>query len=120
MDSLMGKGFLYLAGPYTNELEAIRVQRFEALTCAAAWLLNQGHIVHSPITQGHAITDRHALPLSWDPFWKRQSLGMLEQAVGLVVLRLDGWQDSVGTQAEIEHAEAADMPVFYLNMADLV
>ena len=120
MEQLIGKGFLYLAGPYTHEYEEIRILRFEALTFAAAWLLNKGHVVHSPITQGHAITDRHALPLSWDAFWKRQSLGMLEQAAGLVVLRLDGWQGSVGTQAEIDYAEMEAIPVFYIDLADLV
>jgi len=105
---------IYLAGPYTHKDEAVRVARFEALTKKAAELMIDGHVVFSPITHGHAIAERHDLPLEFD-WWQHQCLKMLENAKRLIVVRIDGYAESVGVQAEIAYAEANNIPVGFVN-----
>ena len=110
----MKEGFIYLAGPYTDTDRDVREERFQALTQVAARLMNEGHVVHSPITHGHTIAERHPMPLVWD-FWRVQSLRMLEQAAVMYVVMLPGWEDSTGVQAEIDHAILLDIEILYVE-----
>lgn len=96
---------IYLAGPYSHKDEAIRIERFEALTKKAAQLM---HVVFSPITHGHAIAERHDLPLDF-AWWGSQCLEMLKNAKKLIVLRIDGYA------VEIKFAETNGIPVSYVN-----
>ena len=105
---------IYLAGPYSHKDEAVRVARFEALTKKAVQLMMDGHVVFSPITHGHAIAERHDLPLEF-VWWSHQCLTMLEKAKKLIVLRIDGYAESVGVQAEIRYAEKNNIPIGYVN-----
>ena len=106
---------IYLAGPYSHDDQEIREQRFEALTKKAAQLMMDGEIVFSPITHGHTIAERHELPLEF-VWWSHQCLGMLSVAERLIVLRLDGYAESIGVNAEIRHAEALGIKIEYLNV----
>lgn len=118
MEKLKDQGFVYLGGPYTHRDPGVRAWRFKHLTAAAAYLLNRGFVVHSPITHGHVIASSHEVPESWE-FWRRQSLGMLDQAAGLIVLPLPGWRKSVGLADEIEHAMARDKPIHYITFREI-
>ena len=112
----MEDGFDYLAGPYSHINKHVMQQRFEQLTEVAAILKNEGHVIYSPITQGHAIHERHTMPTGWDEFWRRQSLNILSQASRLIVVTLDGWKTSVGTQDEIKHViTSMDIPIRYVD-----
>lgn len=106
---------IYLAGPYSHDDQNIREQRFEALTKKAAQLMIDGHVVFSPITHGHTIAERHELPLSFE-WWATQCLGMLNVAERLIILRLDGYVESIGVNAEIRHAEALGIKIEYVNV----
>ena len=106
---------IYLAGPYSHEDETVRVARFEKLTKKAAELMIDGFTVFSPITHGHAIAERHDLPLDFD-WWQHQCLDMLSRASKLVVLRLDGYAESRGVAAEIAHAEKLSINIEFINI----
>jgi len=105
---------IYLAGPYTHKDGAVRVARFEALTKKAAQLMNDGFTVYSPITHGHAIAERHDLPLDF-AWWSNQCLDMLSRATTLFVLRLDGYAESIGVAAEIAYAEQLNIKIEFIN-----
>jgi len=105
---------IYLAGPYSHKDEAVREERFEALTKKAAELMLGGIVVFSPITHGHAIAQRHDLPLEFE-WWQHQCITMLGLASRLIVLQLDGHAESVGVAAEIAFAEKHGISIGYVN-----
>jgi hypothetical protein len=60
---------------------------------------------------GHPLV-RYGLPVDWS-FWERLARPQLERCDEMVVLTLDGWQESVGVQAELRHASVLRKPVRY-------
>ena len=106
---------IYLASPYTHADPLVRQRRFESACRAAAELIRQGRIIFSPIAHSHAIC-AFGVPLDWR-FWERHDLKYLAACDEMVVLMLDGWQQSVGVQAEIAAARALGKPVSFLEPA---
>jgi hypothetical protein len=103
---------IYLASPYTHEVEDVRVERYNQVTVAAAKIMQQGHMVFSPISHSHPIGDHLAegLSMNWD-FWRKQDFCWLRKCEEVWVLTLDGWVESVGVTAEIDEAKRLGLPV---------
>lgn len=105
---------IYLAGPYTHFDPSVMEDRYQEHMRHLAHLLNEGLVVFSPIVSWHVVADVHHLPIDWT-FWRYLDLAILERCDRLIVLMLDGWQDSVGTTAEIDFAKLKPIPIEYHN-----
>lgn len=104
---------IYLASPYSDPKESVRIHRWSMACEAAGRLLNLGYLVYSPIAHTHPIATHCDLPQGWD-FWKRLDESFItEWADCLVVLKMDGWKESLGVRAEIELATLHELPVLY-------
>lgn len=108
-----GRAVLYLASPYSHPDPAVREQRFQAACAATARLLREGHHVYSPVVHGHPLV-RYGLSADWS-FWERHDRQHLERCDEVMVLTLDGWQESIGVQAELRHASVLGKPVRYVE-----
>lgn len=100
---------IYLANPDSHPDPAVRQARYEAVCRAAAKLIRLGYVVFSPIAHSLGMA-RHGLPVDWE-FWERHDRRFLDACDESWVLRLDGWQESRGVQAEIGLARAMGKPV---------
>lgn len=108
---------IYLAAPYTSNNPEICEARVELASMAAAKLMELGFVVFSPITHGHQVASH--LPeekQNSHTFWMQQCLPILGVCDVLVVLPLEGWDNSKGITAELEFAEHARIPVFYWQL----
>lgn len=108
--------YIYLASPY-SKYHLGREAAFDLVTREAARFMAEGIHVFAPITHSHPIqmnAERNGIPLinSWE-FWRDVDLIMIRQSAGLVVMMLEGWEESVGVTAEIEYAQANGIPVLY-------
>ena len=104
---------IYLASPYSHPDPAIRHERFRAACRAAAGLMRSGRTVFSPIVHCHPLVE-FGLPSDW-AFWQRCDLEHLKRCDEVIVLTLEGWEASVGVQAEIQIATELGRPVSYLE-----
>lgn len=104
----------YLASPYTHPDENVRLHRFEAAKFAAAKILKENIAVFSPIAYSHPIAVSYELPTDWN-FWQDQDESMIAALDIFMVLPLEGWQQSVGVQAELEIAKNLSKHVVYLS-----
>jgi hypothetical protein len=102
---------LYLACPYSHPDPAVRDKRHDAACKAAAALLRAGVPVYAPVVHSHNLV-RHGLPTDWQ-FWSRFDPAFLEIADAVVVLALDGWQESIGVREEVRLAEQMSIPVLF-------
>lgn len=100
---------IYLACPYSHPDAAVRLSRFQAANIAAARLMRAGEIVFSPISHSHPMVE-HGLPGDWE-FWERFDRIMLRACCEMVVLAVDGWEESRGVAAEIRLADEMDIPI---------
>jgi Domain of unknown function (DUF1937) len=103
---------IYLASPYSHPDGAVRERRFRDACRAAAVLLRSGRAVFSPIIHGHPLVE-YGLATDWS-FWQWQDREHLAPCDEVVVLMLDGWQESVGLQEEIRIGRELSKPVRYV------
>lgn len=105
---------IYLACPYSHDDPTVRAERFMAANAAAGQLMKQGLVVFSPISQTHPIAEQVGLPLGWD-YWEQFDTAFIEKSEQLIVLRLDGWANSLGVRSEIALAIKLGIPVTYME-----
>ena len=112
LDDTRVKPLVYLASPYSHQDSSVMQDRYELVCQAAADMVAEGQIAISPIAYGHTLLGYKEMPGDWE-FWQAFCLSLLAKCDRMVVLQMDGWQESRGVQAEIRYAEANGIPVDY-------
>jgi hypothetical protein len=107
----------YLASPYTSDHQPTCHERYHLACKAAAHLMQQGHVVFSPIAHSHGIA-RFIKDHSHD-LWMLQDLPFLDFAAKMVVLTLPGWEESKDIKQEIEYARDKGIPVEHKSMENI-
>lgn len=109
------RGMIYLASPYSHDDPEVRERRFRQVCAAAARLMRGGHHIFSPIAHSHPIALAGNLPGDFE-YWRAYDEAMIAACAEVWVLRLDGWQDSKGIEAEIMIAASTGKPVRFINL----
>jgi Domain of unknown function (DUF1937) len=99
----------YLASPFTHSDHQIQMARFHAISWVAHWLHRQRRFVYSPIVHNIPLGDL-GVGHTWD-LWQYFDLSMVSRCDRLIVAQLPGWEQSIGVKAEIEAAQAWNIPV---------
>ena len=105
---------IYIASPYSDDDPAIRQHRFEQARDCVLFHTKKGTLALSPIMYFHQLAVDNDLALDADSWWllNRQLMDACDE---LHVLKMDGWQDSLGVQKEIEYALRTSMYVEYIS-----
>jgi Domain of unknown function (DUF1937) len=104
----------YLACPYSDPSPGVMEWRYEQATKAAAWLISKHELnVFSPITHSHPLHMLGGCKGDWG-FWEKIDREYLGASNALVVLYLDGWNRSVGVDAEVTIAKEMGIRVDFL------
>ena len=110
-------GIIYLAVPYSHKDESIQEERFEKVNEVSAYLLRNGFTVLSPISMMHPVA-KYGLPTDWK-FWAKIDTDFMLACEKVLVLRLEGWETSVGVTVEIKLAESLGIEVGYMDYDDI-
>lgn len=109
------KKLIYIASPYTNSDNSIRIQNYIEVTKIAADLVLEGHVAISPITYGHVLSECKEMPTDW-VFWMDFCLVLLAKCDKILVCNtISGWENSKGVAAEIKFAKQKGIKVEYLK-----
>jgi hypothetical protein len=79
-----------------------------------AELSNEGRIVYAPISACHNISSKYGMPSTFE-FWKKMCFEFLGAAHKLIVVKLPGWERSVGVIAELKLAKQLGIEIEYLD-----
>jgi len=107
----------YLASPYSHKDPVVKAERAEVATKAAVDLLAKGIFTFAPIPY-NAPWEKYGLPGDWN-FWQDFDKAFVSRMDAVVVLTIDGWDQSKGVTAEIEFANENCIPVYYLSIEQI-
>lgn len=110
----MKNELIYLACPYSHSDQSVMEQRFLIVNQVAAKFMAEGKFIYSPISHTHSIAKAGSLPRGWD-FWEGYDRRIISCCNRILVLRLDGWEKSIGVQAEIKIGEEMGIPIEYID-----
>lgn len=106
---------IYIATPYSHELESVQISRFNAVNKYAAELISRGEVVFSPISHSHPVAEYlEDCPNDWD-FWEKHDLPILGICSDIHVLCLPGWEESKGVHEEIVEAKRLGINISFIN-----
>lgn len=107
---------IYIAAPYSAKDKEIVKQRVKKVCEYSADLLTKRISCISPITLGTGILTEANLPTDFE-FWQHLSYDLLKLCDTLHVLKLEGWDESIGVQAEIKYAIENNISIEYIEVA---
>lgn len=113
-EEIKNAGITYLAAPYSHPDNATVLARAKLINRYAARFMLAGKIIFSPISHSHAIHVDGGLAGSWE-FWERQDKAILKHCSEMIVLKLPGWDVSVGVTSEIKYATELGIPIRYIE-----
>jgi hypothetical protein len=106
---------IYLACPYNSPNPQIMEERARTANRIAAELMARGALVFSPLTHNLPLL-REGLPAGWS-HWAEFDQTVLERCDKLIVVKLEGWEDSAGVRNELKLARDRNMPIEFLDPA---
>lgn len=109
---------IYLMCPYSAPSPYVRECRVLLADKVAAALMQQGHIVYSPLSHSHRVAHHLENHLSHD-FWLRQCRPFVEWADEARVIMAAGWNLSAGIKLELEWLADMGKPFKYIDPEDL-
>lgn len=105
---------VYLGCPYTHEDPVVRKNRYDAVTKATCWLINQDLLVYSPISYTHHLCLVGGYDFKFET-WEELDKSFLEWADSMVVLQLPGWERSMGIEEEVGIISFMGKTIAYLR-----
>lgn len=110
-------GFWYLATPYSKYGDGPEAAFVEAAKIVGS-LIGSGMAVYSPIAHTHPVAIHSGMDPLDHNIWLPADKPMMDAAIGLIVAKMLGWEDSYGIGEEIKAFRAADKPIMYLECKD--
>jgi len=105
---------IYIAAPYSHPEKSVVAYRVKIVCEYSAYLLRQRISCVSPITTGTGILTNATLPTDFE-FWQYLSYDLLSICSKIHVLKLDGWNESIGVTGEINFAIQQLIDIEYIE-----
>lgn len=112
-------GYWYLATPYSGFTGdgpgGPMMTAFREAAKVAGIFIRAGVPVFSPIAHSHPIGALGSFDSGDHEVWLAADMPLLEAAVGVIVVKMPGWDTSKGVREEIEFARIAGKPVLFMD-----
>jgi hypothetical protein len=95
----------YIGQPYSHKDPEVREQRFKIALKVLQYFISINEPCFSPIVQTHHLESKPS------NYWMTTDLALLRLCDKLLVLKIEGWEKSVGLAKEIEEAKKIGMPI---------
>lgn len=106
--------FTYIASPYTHDDYLVMLDRYNKVKAFTAHLLRKNVMCFSPILHNHQMAIDHNMPKN-SAFWRAHNYAILSKASRVIVLALDGHDQSVGVRDEIDFAISCNIDVEFMD-----
>lgn len=106
---------IYLASPYSHKSSTIVDTRYKLAMCCASNLIKKGLFVWSPIVHCHEMAKLYGMPTD-AKFWMQYNFDFIRHSEAVFVLKIEGWDKSVGVAEEIVCANNLFIPIKYVDV----
>ena len=106
--------YFYVATPY-SKYQGGRESAHRDACAQTALLIKAGVPVYSPIAMTHPIAVHSDLDPLDHELWLEADRPMMRAAKGLIVCKLQGWDESYGVEDEIKYFRDAGKPIVYME-----
>lgn len=116
----MKNKLIYVASPYYHDNPYVMSNRYKAVAGACYLLLREGFNPISPICHWHPIKN---LPVNFDRVdndLNRINKFLLLKCDIVIVLTLNGWEDSTGVKEEVKIAREHGITVQYVDEKEFI
>jgi Domain of unknown function (DUF5664)/Domain of unknown function (DUF1937) len=110
----LNEGYWYIATPYTKFAGGLDEAYCQARDCTVA-IRAAGVTCFCPILHGHEICMFADVSKTDYDIWIPFNRQWIDRAHGMVIVQMEGWQDSFGVAEEIKLFVAAGKPIFLLD-----
>ncbi len=108
------RDFYYLGSVYSKYHLGLDAA-FDEVCRARGLLIRAGIPCFSPIIHSHPVAKISGLD-PWDyQIWMPSEQPMMECAIGLIVLKMDGWRESYGLNKELQFFTHKELPIIYMT-----
>lgn len=115
---------IYVASVYslnakgtTFEDMKIRDRRYRYVMKKTHDLATTGNFPYSPIVSFHEMSLEYEMPKEYK-FYRDFDRHMISKSEMMIVLRMDGWEESEGITDEIAYAKSIGVPIVYFKCLD--
>lgn len=108
----------YIASPYSHRDNYQQTLRYLAALQITASLMNEGYLVYSPVVYGHTFKEKFGLDGTWSR-WGALDTILVSAFDGIIVLMLEGWEDSYGVGQELLIAKRNRKLIYYYDPRSL-
>ncbi len=102
---------VYVACAFGQDDPKIRKLRVESVSYFCAQKMREGIVVFCPLIHNYYIL-KYGLPIGWT-YWEKFNSELLCRSDRLLVLKIEGWENSEGILAEITIARKLKIPIDY-------
>jgi hypothetical protein len=116
----------YLGNPYRHEDPSVEDERILKTTQAAGTLIRYGIKtgamlnILAPVLQNYHIDRTNKFTPEEMNCVLNLDLTLLAKSDGMIVLTLDGWEDSTGLKLEIDFCKQNNKPIYYLSFDEII
>jgi len=108
---------VFVSSPYSDPDQNVIEERVKVAQRYVAQLASNDILAFSVLAYIHPILKDHPLPTDYE-FWKDLCVRGMEMCEVVHVLCIEGWEDSVGVQDEIEIARSLKKRIVYITDID--
>lgn len=115
----MSKFCIYVGTPFTSSCPATMRYRGEISMAYAAKLFERGRLAISPlgVSNYKLAYFSNELPPDWAT-WGELCIKLLNACDEMHLIKLPGWQDSVGLAEEIAYCRANNKPIVHIELSE--
>ena len=106
---------IFVISPYSDPDQDVVNEHVWGAEEYLATLIKQGHVAFSVIVAFSDFCEKYQIDSNYD-YWEKYCQQMIESTHVVHVLMLDGWEDSVGVQAEIAHARSLGKLIEFIQV----
>lgn len=111
---------IYLASPYSSSDLVIQLERADLIARLCAKLLTKKYQVFSPIAFGQLMLDYEPELPTDAKYWEKYNAFFLKNCTEMWIILIQGWEKSLGVQAEIAFAKANNIKIKYVSVEDIL